>query len=623
MAMQVKLAAVATWACWALLLLGQAPLLDASGPAGARAGLVYCEAAAEAEAAAAAACAEATSAAAAAGQPDQPGQQQQQQQQQECEGLPAAVFDKAVEPFVSLMMGAAAAAAAETGGGKARKPACSAAGKPATLRDSSCLAALPVVQLVLQQLLAHAASRESCSGSGASGDAPECSPAVLVCRLVQRTVCGSPPAMALLSAAAAGAQLQQQQCTTPPPAAAGAAAGDGGGGQAAVAALPGDGGFETPLLLAATTPLPGQTPAMSSRPAAADTPAAATGSAATGAPVSQWLLDTAAGWLQLLTACFQQLLAAQQTETATTALQLLGTHWLPAWQTLLQLLGAAMRLQLAAADAAVGCARAAAGQHNSSSHSSSKQVSPRDRQQQQQRLEAVAAAAVQVLCCGRTQLEQCLASSSSSEARLGAVVLMQQAAEALLSGLPGHLLAARLPLQPSGAAAPLQAGLAAAALAAVRPLQAEQATSGQLALQLAGQLSAQQQQQRGQALWHATLELLLQLLPALPAPGASGAALSAATLRVDDGLLACMARACDAGECSSVHGLAAWRCLHAQKRHAHASSLLSPCCCCSCSHCCCRSARSTACRSHAAAAGRPVGRLGGGRAAGQAGRQLA
>jgi uncharacterized protein with von Willebrand factor type A (vWA) domain len=96
--------------------------------------------------------------------------------------------------------------------------------------------------------------------------------------------------------------------------------------------------------------------------AAADAAAAAAAGALANAPPGvqarpEWVLQTAPGWLQLLAACLKQLTQQQLTQQQQQQQQgdelglsaeqvvLLQQEWLPAWEQLLMLIGAAVQLQ--------------------------------------------------------------------------------------------------------------------------------------------------------------------------------------------------------------------------------------------------------------------------------------
>jgi hypothetical protein len=346
-----------------------------------------------------------------------------QQQQQQCEAVAALplVFDVMVKPITEGIMGSSS----DTGGSSSRKKSgSSSSSKPP--KDSSCLAGLPVVQLVLQQLLqlapaaSAAASKQQQAAAAVTvkvepGTAPstpaaaaagtsEAPVAVLVCRLLRDTICGSKPAAAVLAAAAAGldaAAADQQSlspsgaaCKTPGP----AAAGDSSEGKSNTCKC---GRMSTPPptpLLALTTPLglaaaaadgtpPPVAPAFGMQRLSAVNyqalaavqqqclqPAAGFGDLAISADLTtstvvvlaappgvqarpEWVLQTASGWLQLMTVCLKQLTQQQQQGQQWQQLQqfelglsaeqlvLLQQEWLPAWEQLLMLIGAAIQLQ--------------------------------------------------------------------------------------------------------------------------------------------------------------------------------------------------------------------------------------------------------------------------------------
>jgi hypothetical protein len=195
----VKLAAVGSWARLMLLLLGQRQLLPLLEGPGAGAADI-------------------------------------QQQQGVCEGLSVQTLQSMLQPMVDMIMGCVAdtvpAAAAAVGASGEAKPA-AASGRSKAATAGSCLAATPVVQFVLQQALqaAQAAAAAAAAAALEPTSAAEQSPGVpvLLCRLLQRAVCHSADAVAILAAAAAcaGAGAKHDAaaatCTTPGSAAAAAA----------------------------------------------------------------------------------------------------------------------------------------------------------------------------------------------------------------------------------------------------------------------------------------------------------------------------------------------------------------------------------------------------------------
>ena len=196
----VRLAAVGSWARLMLLLLGQRqllPLLD--DPAVADAG-----GAAAGATGTGVAINNGASNSSAGGLHDG---LQQQQQAAGCEGLSLQALQAFLQPMVETILGCAeeVPAAAEgdrkTGGGSGR-------GKQQQKdRGSSCLAATPVVQFVLQQVvhtLSAAAAAPEEQEQQQQQVATELPPlVVLLCRIMQRAVCSSADAVSVKAAAAA------------------------------------------------------------------------------------------------------------------------------------------------------------------------------------------------------------------------------------------------------------------------------------------------------------------------------------------------------------------------------------------------------------------------------------
>jgi hypothetical protein len=410
----VKLAAVGSWGCLLQMLVGQHGPRNSSGSSSSSGGdqALRCAAAGVGDAGAAAgdeAKLAGNSISAGVGFAAWLASTVQQQQQCEAAGSLALVFDVIVKPIVEGIMGSNPDSSSRKKQSSSSKPA----------KDSSCLAGLPVVQLVLQQLLqlapapAAASGKQSSHTAAAAGVVVKAEPgtassaaaveppvAVQVCRLVRDTICGSKPAAAVLAAAAAGlaaaaadgaaAAVAEQSpsssaaaCKTPAPAAAAAAAADSGDGKSACKCAHMSTPPPTPLLSL-------HTPLALAAAAAGGTPATpAFGMRRLARPEQQgqqqlqqqgvlqlqqgmgvamcvtaveiaappgvqarpdWVLQTAPGWLQLLTVCFKQLLQQQQGEGAGVLteeqLLLLQQEWLPAWEHLLMLTGAAIQLQL-------------------------------------------------------------------------------------------------------------------------------------------------------------------------------------------------------------------------------------------------------------------------------------
>jgi hypothetical protein len=295
--------------------------------------------------------------------------------------------------------------------------------------------------------------------------------------------------------------------------------------------------------------------------AAATTSGAADAANGEAAPAAarnvDWVLQTAPGWLQLLAAAFQQLQAQQISHQ-----QQQWQQWLFAWDSMLQLIGAAAQLQ------------------------------QQQQQQQQQLLQGAAAAVVQVLqsiAIISFAGSSAVGSSSSSTTTTNEcgsnhpmLLLLHAATSAALRSLPSHLWLVTIPgfmlvndnatavIDNSSNKAPLPVDLRWVSLELLpqmppngqpQPAQPEAGAAPELSSSSSSTTSVKW------PLWQFLLALLLRMMALLPCdpdssssrePGSSAAkhvvaaAVAAAlppldVLQLEDQLLASMANCCSAG----------------------------------------------------------------------------